>query len=255
MPTHLSVGIVEARIEPDLQQAMLEVIDRVCGYTGKEGDKGLRSKSGYGAKLSGLAAFRGSGQHYRLPGTRVHNAKWTTHLIGERQSARRPMSSPIGKPMLPNAEVRELQLPEIAESNLPDEATLRSWNQQSQQAYWNQREFYWSRLVWTAAETEEACRVRKLFPGLGGGLGDAIHVPKAYLKDRLIRYDFCPSQLTPAELCTKEAAVIRHSAAQADGIHPVRFLSYFPRFPAFLFDISLMLARSLDSHCRSTPTL
>ena len=223
MPTDVSVGDVEARIEPDLQEALLEVIDRVCDsdYTGKNGDTGVTVKNAPGSagrskdgpKLSGLAAFRGSGQHYRLPGTLKHDRRWEIAGLGERRSGRRPTSSPNGRePMSPEAEARELQLPEITETKLPDEATLRLWNQESQEAYWNQRDNYWSRPIWTAAEMQDACRARKLFPGLSPGCG-YLHGPgKRYLKDRLLRYDFCPSQLTPAELRTEEeAAAIRRA--------------------------------------------
>jgi hypothetical protein len=206
----VTAGTVEARIEPELQECLLDVIDKVCDYTGKNGD----AESGRAnPTLNGLAAFRGSGQHYRLPGTLKVDRRWEISGMGERRSGRRTVStSSNGEIMSPAADEREPTLPEITEAKLPSEATLRSWNIDSQVAFWKQREAYWSRPFWTAAEMQGACRQRKIYPGLSPGCG-YLHGPgKRFLKDRLIRYDFCRSSLTPAELRTDaEVAAMRRS--------------------------------------------
>ena len=51
---------------------------------------------------------------------------------------------------------------------------------------------------------QDACRQRKVYPGLSRGCGYIQGPGKRYLKDRLMRYDFCRSTLTEAELRSEE---------------------------------------------------
>ena len=64
---------------------------------------------------------------------------------------------------------------------------------------------------------QRACVERGLYPGLSPGCG-YLHGPgKRYLKDRLMRYDFCRSRLVPAETRTEAEAAAFRRANRAGG--------------------------------------
>ena len=80
----------------------------------------------------------------------------------------------------------------IQKNQLPSEGELRTWTRESQAEFWTQRRAYWNRFK--LSELQRECRKLSLWPG-----GDAPNV-----KDRLLRYDFCRSQLQPCETRTEE---------------------------------------------------
>ena len=97
------------------------------------------------------------------------------------------------------------KLPNMAK-RLPTEEELRTWNTASQQAFWEQRRTFWGSgkgsggsgwSGWTVGDLQRQLRKRDIWPG-----GD---IP--FLRDRLLRYDFCRSQLLPCELRTEAEGV------------------------------------------------
>ena len=82
--------------------------------------------------------------------------------------------------------------PKLDDDELPTEAELRAWNQDSQEAFFDQRRAYWNRMG--ANDATNACRDRGLWHG--GTL--------PLMRDRLLRYDYCRSQLRPCELASRE---------------------------------------------------
>ena len=84
---------------------------------------------------------------------------------------------------------------EITKSTLqmtPEEDELRTWTRESQVKFWEERRILYNRLK--LSELVRLCRKQDLFPG-----GDA-----PYIKDRLLRRNFCPSQLIERETWTEE---------------------------------------------------
>jgi hypothetical protein len=77
----------------------------------------------------------------------------------------------------------------------PSEDELRTWTRASQEAFWVQRRAHWNRMK--LAELQRECRKLSIWPG-----GDA-----PYLKDRLLRFEFCRSLLQPCEIRTEEQAM------------------------------------------------
>eukprot|EP01043_Picozoa_sp_COSAG02_P041561 COSAG02_NODE_3456_length_6705_cov_54.526037_1_plen_1765_part_10 len=77
---------------------------------------------------------------------------------------------------------------------LPAEAELRKWTRESQVAFWEQRRAVYNRMK--MSELQRECRRRSIWPG-----GDQLHV-----KDRLLRFDCCPSRMAECELQTEEDA-------------------------------------------------
>jgi hypothetical protein len=109
------------------------------------------------------------------------------------------------------------------------EEVLRTWNRESQEAFFKQRKAFWAEGSTGGSKKKipkrdrgmiaermrsllaDACRERCLWPG--GGL--------AKMRDRLLRFDFCRSLLTPAELRSEEeheAIVEAASQAMDEGV-------------------------------------
>jgi hypothetical protein len=99
-------------------------------------------------------------------------------------------AAPQGFPSGTVDKLAEGQLPNLSKDKLPEEATLRTWTRESQEAFWDQRRAYWNRMKLT--ELQRECRKLELWPG-----GDM-----PYVKDRLLRHDFGASLL--AEVETRE---------------------------------------------------
>ena len=77
-------------------------------------------------------------------------------------------------------------------SKLPTEDELRTWTQASQEAFWEQRRTFYNKKK--VSELQRECRRHSIWPG-----GE-----QTYLKDRLMRFDCCPSRLKDCELQTEE---------------------------------------------------
>ena len=77
--------------------------------------------------------------------------------------------------------------PKLDDDELPTEDKLRQWNQDSQEAYFEQRKAHWNRV--SGNDAANACRERGLWPG--GTL--------PLIRDRLLRFDYCRSLLRPCE--------------------------------------------------------
>ena len=77
---------------------------------------------------------------------------------------------------------------------LPSEDELRKWTRPSQVAFWEQRRAFYNRM--RMSELQRECRMRSIWPG-----GEMTQV-----KDRLLRFDCCPSELAECELQTEEDA-------------------------------------------------
>ena len=103
--------------------------------------------------------------------------------------------------------------PRLDDDELPTEAELRTWNQESQEAYFDQRRVHWyanrhagSKGGGAAMRASNACRERGLWPG--GTL--------PMMRDRLLRYDFCRSQLRPCETRTDVEASSSSTSDEED---------------------------------------
>ena len=101
------------------------------------------------------------------------------------------LGQPVFPPVMKTAPVKYIgrvdkmengELPNMSK-NLPDEEELRTWTQDSQEAFWSQRRAFWNRMK--LSEMQRESRKRGLWPG-----GD-----QAFVKDRLLRHDFCRSTL------------------------------------------------------------
>ena len=77
-------------------------------------------------------------------------------------------------------------------SKLPTEDELRTWTQASQEAFWEQRRTFYNKKK--VSELQRECRRHSIWPG-----GE-----QTYLKDRLMRFDCCPSRLKECELQTED---------------------------------------------------
>lgn len=89
---------------------------------------------------------------------------------------------------------------------LPSEDEVKSWDCASQHAFWAQRKKYWGSgkgsggtgwSGWKLGDLQRECRKRGIFPG-----GDI-----SFVRNRLLRYDYCPSQLLPCETRTEEESI------------------------------------------------
>ena len=89
---------------------------------------------------------------------------------------------------------------------LPSEQELQSWDCASQHAFWEQRRKYWGSgkgsggtgwSGWKLGDLQRECRKREIFPG-----GDI-----NFVRNRLLRYDYCPSQLLASETRTEAESV------------------------------------------------
>lgn len=89
---------------------------------------------------------------------------------------------------------------------LPSEQELQSWDGASQHAFWAQRKKFWGSgkgsggtgwSGWKLGDLQRECRKRGIFPG--GDIG--------FVRDRLLRYDYCPSQLLPSETQTEAESI------------------------------------------------
>ena len=90
--------------------------------------------------------------------------------------------------------------------HLPSEEELQSWDCESQRAFWAQRKRYWGSgkgsggtgwSGWKLGDLQRECRKRGIFPG--GDIG--------FVRNRLLRHDFCPSQLLASETLTEAESI------------------------------------------------
>lgn len=97
------------------------------------------------------------------------------------------------------------KLPNMAK-RLPSEQELQSWDCASQHAFWEQRRKYWGSgkgsggtgwSGWKLGDLQRECRKRGIFPG--GDIG--------FVRNRLLRFDYCPSQLLASETRTEAESV------------------------------------------------
>eukprot|EP01047_Picozoa_sp_COSAG01_P021171 COSAG01_NODE_1221_length_11155_cov_13.069736_2_plen_1278_part_00 len=89
---------------------------------------------------------------------------------------------------------QKTEFPDMSDE-LPDENTIKSWDRACQAAMWSQRQAHWNRHAARSrgdgiATLQKSCRERFL-----SDIGT-----RAHLIDRLVRFEFCPSQLLGCEL-------------------------------------------------------
>jgi hypothetical protein len=89
---------------------------------------------------------------------------------------------------------------------LPSEEELQSWDCESQHAFWAQRKKFWGSgkgsggtgwSGWKLGDLQRECRKRGIYPG--GDIG--------FVRNRLLRYDYCPSQLLASETQTEAESI------------------------------------------------
>lgn len=104
---------------------------------------------------------------------------------------------------------------------LPSEQELQSWDRTSQHAFWAQRKKYWGSgkgsggtgwSGWKLGDLQRECRKRGIFPG--GDIG--------FVRNRLLRYDYCPSQLLASETQTEAESI---QAAMQPGVLYYKIIS------------------------------
>jgi transcriptional regulator with XRE-family HTH domain len=115
------------------------------------------------------------------PATRPETSDFPEPLKGLPEDLAAGTHDALQKGVLPNMSKK-----------LPQEDALALWSRESQVAFWEQRRAYYNRMK--LSELQRECRKRSIWPG-----GDM-----PFVKDRLLRFDCCPSRLAECELLTED---------------------------------------------------